>query len=193
MIRRIQGVLLEKKDDCAIVDVGGIGFKVSVARQTHAALPDEGKQVALATHLHVKEGSLDLYGFLDEASLAFFELLISVSGVGPKSALAVMDVAKLENLAAAIKEGRSDLLTKASGIGRKTAERIIVELKGKVAAKASGAAVKIMEADSELVELLAGLGYKREDARHALAKIPQGSIEERLKQALGVLGRKALK
>ncbi len=188
MIHRVRGILLEKKDDLVIVEVGGIALKVFVAKQTRAWLPDTGKEATLWTHLHLREDALELYGFSDEAGLGFFELLISISGVGPKSALAVMDVANLGELASAIKEGRPDLLTKASGIGRKTAERIIVELRNKVEAPKSGAAVKKMESDSELAELLTGLGYKKEEAREALAKITEGSLEERLKQALGILG-----
>jgi Holliday junction DNA helicase RuvA len=119
-------------------------------------------------------------------------MLISVSGVGPKSALSILDVAKLDELAAAIKEGRPDLLTRASGIGLKTAERIIVELRSKVQSSKSGSVVEKMEGDADIIEALTGLGYRREEARAALAKIDQKirGTEDRLKAALAMLAKK---
>ena len=135
---------------------------------------------------------MELYGFLSAEELSFFELLISVSGVGPKSALSIIDVANLEELSAAIQESRPDLLTKASGIGRKTAERIIVELRNKVSSSRSGAMVEKMDTDADLVEALSNLGYRREEARDALAKVPRetAGVEARLKEALRILGGK---
>src|ERR1700733_232500 len=98
-------------------------------------------------------------------------MLISVSGVGPKSALSILDIAQLDELSAAIKEGRPDLLTKAAGIGRKTAERVIIELRGRVQSSRSGAITEKMQTDSDLVEALMSLGYHRDQARAALAKV----------------------
>jgi holliday junction DNA helicase RuvA len=129
---------------------------------------------------------------LSEDELQFFEMLISVSGVGPKSALAILDVAKLDELSAAIKEDRPDLLTRASGIGRKTAERVIIELRTKVQSVKSGSMVEKMETDADLVEALSSLGYRREEARAALGKVDVKvvGVEARLKAALGILGKK---
>jgi Holliday junction DNA helicase RuvA len=169
--------------------VGGLGLRVFLSRRTREALPPVGSRLALFSHLHIKEDALDLYGFITPEELNFFELLISVSGVGPKSALAIMDIAELKNLTAAIKEGRPDLLTRASGIGRKTAERIILELKGRVVAERSEEAVKRMETESDLVETLVSLGYRRDQAKAALGKVDEKivNLEERLKAALKIL------
>jgi Holliday junction DNA helicase RuvA len=151
-----------------------------------------GCETKLFTHFHIREDAMELYGFLSEESLTFFELLISVSGVGPKSALSILDVAALDELSAAIKEGRPDLLTKASGIGRKTAERIIIELRNKVQSAKSGAVVEKMETDSDLVEALSSLGYRREEARAALGKVASETVgvEARLKEALKILSKR---
>ncbi len=146
----------------------------------------------LFTHFQVREDGMDLYGFTSEEERGYFELLISVSGVGPKSALSILDVASMGELAAAIKEGRPDLLTRASGIGTKIAERIIIDLRGKVQSLSSGAMVEKMEADADLVEALSNLGYRREEARAALNKVGSEvvGVEDRLKAALKILGKR---
>jgi len=169
------------------VELAGLGFKIFVAARTLGRL--RGESAEFFTHLHVKEDALDLYGFLSRAELKFFEQLISISGVGPKSALSIMDVAEIEKIIAAIQEGRPDLLTEASGIGRKTAERIIVELRGKVAATGSGEIVKTMESDADILETLVSLGYKKDAARAALEKLEKGvrGAEARIKAALKIL------
>ena len=119
-------------------------------------------------------------------------MLISVSGVGPRSALAILDTGPLDELSAAIKENRPDLLTRAPGIGRKTAERVIVELKTKVQSSKSGAVVEKMQTDSDLVEALMSLGYHRDQARTALGKVDEKVVgtEDRLRAALAVLANK---
>lgn len=175
----------------AVFDVHGVGFKVFMSEKDLKALPQEG-ELEIYTHLHVKEDALDLYGFLSPKELSFFELLISVSGVGPKSALSILDVAEINKLTAAIVENRPDLLTQASGIGRKTAEKIIIELRGKVATLQSEDIVRSMDADGDLVETLSSLGYRKETARAVLSKIPTNIIglEARLKEALKILSGK---
>lgn len=190
MLYSASGKLVLKADRFAVVEAGGLGLKIAMSGRTIGALPAAGAEVRIFTHLYLREDGLELYGFSSERDLAFFELLISVSGVGPKSALAILDVAKLDELSAAIKEGRPDLLTRASGIGRKTAERIIVELKSKVQSAKSGLVVEKMEGDADILEALANLGYRRDDARTALARVdPKASgTEARLKAALGILG-----
>lgn len=190
MLYSVSGKLGLKSEHFAVVDAAGLGLKVFTNGRTLGALPATGAAVKFFCHLHMREDGLELYGFLTEEELKFFELLISVSGVGPKSALSIMEVAELKNLAAAIKEGRPDLLTRASGVGRKTAERIILELKSKVHAEKSELAVGKMEADADLVETLVGLGYRREQAKAALGKVDEKitNLEGRLKAALKVLG-----
>lgn len=192
MIHSISGKLSVKSGHFAVVDAAGLGLKIFANQRTLNALPAIGLAVKFFVHLHMREDGLELYGFLTEEELNFFELLISISGVGPKSALSIMEVAELKNLAAAIKEGRPDLLTRASGVGRKTAERIILELKSKVQAEKSEMVVGRMETDADLVETLVGLGYRREQARAALGKVDEKvtNLEERLKTALRILGGK---
>ena len=173
MIYSLSGTLLATQKNSAIVGVHGVGLKVATTERTLRSVPKIGEAVSFFTHLHVREDALDLFGFLTEPELKFFELLISVSGVGPKSALSVMDIEEFSKLAAAIQEGRPDLLTRASGIGRKTAERIILELRGKVEAINAGKVVERMEGDTDLVDALVNLGYKRPDVRDAISKIDQ--------------------
>ncbi len=194
MIYGVSGILTWKGDGFVVVEAGGVGFKLFVSAHTMGALPamEAGGEVRLFSHLHVKEDALDLYGFITQKEMDFFELLISVSGVGPKSALAILDIGSLDELSASIQENRPDLLTRASGIGRKTAERVILELKSKVKSAASGAVVEKMQTDADLVEALVSLGYRREEARSALGKI-EGEVtgaEERLKAALKIVSGK---
>lgn len=192
MLYSVAGKLALKSDHFAVVAAGGFGIKLFASKETLKALPAAGTDVKLFTHLYVREDALDLYGFFSPEELDFFEMLISVSGVGPKSALSIMDIAPLAELSAAIKEGRPDLLTRASGIGRKTAERVIVELRGKVASTRSGLVIEKMEGDADIVEALTGLGYRREEARTALAKVDPKvhDMEARLKAALAMLAKK---
>ncbi len=195
MIYSVSGKLALKGENFVVVEAGGVGLRLYVSKGTRTALPAAGGEgvVRLFSHLHVKEDALDLYGFASQDELEFFGMLISVSGVGPKSALAILDTGPLEELAAAIKENRPDLLTRAAGIGRKTAERVILELKAKVESTRSGAVVERMETDSDLIEALASLGYRRDEARAAIAKVGEEvkGTEERLKAALKILGANA--
>jgi Holliday junction DNA helicase RuvA len=192
MLYSISGKLIFRGENFLAVEAGGIGFKVFASERTIRRAGAVGGATKLFTHFHVREDAMELYGFLSEDELSFFELLISVSGVGPKSALSIIDVASLEELSAAIHEGRPDLLTKASGIGRKTAERIIVELRNKVQSSRAGAVVEKMDTDADLVEALSSLGYRREEAREALAKVSAevAGVEARLKEALRILSGK---
>ena len=188
----VSGKLILKGENFLAVEAGGIGFKIFVSGQTVRRAGAIGADVKFFTHFHIREDAMELYGFLSGQELSFFELLISVSGVGPKSALSIIDIADLEELSAAIQEGRPDLLTKASGIGRKTAERIIVELRNKVNSARAGAVVEKMETDADLIEALSNLGYRREEARAALAKVPKevAGVEGRLRAALNELARR---
>lgn len=172
-----------------VVEVAGLGLKIGANRRTLDRLGTIGDETKIFTYFYVREIAMELYGFHSAEELHFFELLISVSGVGPKSALSILDIAELKNLAAAIKEDRPDLLIRASGIGRKTAERIILELKNKVQSETSDLVVGKMEADADLVETLTGLGYRKDDARIALSRVDGKivDIKERLKAAFKIL------
>jgi Holliday junction DNA helicase RuvA len=192
MIYSVSGKLALKADHFIVVETGGLGLKIAVSAGTLKTLPTVGSAAKLFTYLNVRENGMELYGFLSEEELEYFEMLISVSGVGPKSALAILDVAPMSELSAAIKEGRPDLLTRASGIGRKTAERVIVELRSKVQSAKSGQIVGKMETDADLVEALSSLGYRNEESRAALAKVDAKitGVEARLKAALALLNKK---
>lgn len=192
MIQRIRGVILRKVEKNVVVEVGGIGLGLTISKKTFTSLPSIGEEVILFSHLYMREDMMALYGFETEAELSFFEMLISVSGVGPKSALSVLDVAPLDQLAAAIQEGRPDLLSQASGIGRKTSERIIIELRTKVSSSESGIVVGQMDSDADALDALVGLGYRKEEARAALQKVGNETrgVEARLKIALKFLNNK---
>ncbi len=192
MIYSIAGKLAIKSEHFVVVEIAGIGFKIFINKGNAKSLPAPRADIKLFCYLNVKEDGMELYGFPSEDELRFFEMLNSVSGVGPKSALAILAISELKNLSAAIKENRPDLLTRASGIGRKTAERIILELKTKVQAERSESVVRKMESDADLTETLVGLGYRREEAKAALSKVDEKVVkmEDRLKTALKILGRK---
>lgn len=189
MIYTLEGKLAAVHGNFAVTEVGGLGFKVYFAPTVRAKLPPVGGRVTWYCFLYVRENALDLYGFLSEDELKLFELLNSISGVGPKLALGILSVSEAKYVRAAIKEGRTELLTKASGIGRRTAERIILELKGKVEAADAGETVKKMETDADLEEALVTLGYAKSQARRAIEKVPPSvkEFEARLREVLKVL------
>lgn len=196
MIGSIKGKLIFETDKYVIVEAGGVGYKINISPDTllriiksTSSLQDESdKIVSLWTHLHVKEDALDLYGFTDIKELEFFEMLISVSGIGPKGALTVLGVASIETLRKAIGSSDTSYLTKISGIGRKTAEKIIIELRDKVGKENEDGSLQ-NELDS--LEALKALGYSQNEARDALKKIPgEMDINKKIKEALKILGRK---
>lgn len=193
MIHQLTGMLTGRTETFAVVSCGGVGYKVFAGTKTLAALPVAGTEVTLYTHLTVKEDALDLYGFLGEQSLKLFELLLSVSGVGPKTALGILDLDTVPNIQAAILERRTDLLAHASGIGKRTAERIVLELQSRVALVGTMERTKSMDANLEVEEALVMLGYQRVEARRAIEQLGSAdgtTTEVRLKEALRTLGRK---
>lgn len=189
MIYAIEGKIRSKKLGFAVVEVNGVWFKISVGTATLESLPSSGSPVKLFCYLHVREDSLELYGFLKEEELEFFELLNTISGIGPKSALNILSVAKIDEILAAIREGRADLLSMASGIGKKTADRIILELKNKIDFHKSAEMVKTMESDEDIVDALVTVGYSRAKAKEALSRINTTlkNSSERFKAALEFL------
>ncbi|KKU14562.1 Holliday junction DNA helicase RuvA [Candidatus Wolfebacteria bacterium RIFCSPLOWO2_01_FULL_45_19] len=189
MIYALEGKIMAKKSGLAIVEVGGIWFRVFVGAGTLESLPPPGSVVKLFSYLRMREDGIELYGFLSERELSFFELLNTISGIGPKSALNILSIAKTEELFAAIREGRADLFGKASGVGKKTADRIILELKNKVDFHESAEMVKTMESDEDIVEALVAVGYSRVKAKEALSKVDAGLKESsgRFKAAMDML------
>lgn len=190
MIGYIEGEVKKATESYAIISCGGIGYKVAATRDTLASL-SPGKQVSFWTHLAVREDALDLYGFLIEDELTFFELLLSVPGIGPKSALSILDIATIETLRSAIASENAKYLTNVSGIGAKTAQKIVLELKGKVGAASEDAT---LVGDHEALEAMRALGYSAQEAREALRQVSpdvEGS-SERLREALRAVGGKKL-
>ncbi len=188
MISHLRGTLFEKEIGAVIVDVGGVGYCVHVSNATFATLPVEnGAEVSLYTHLAVREDSQDLYGFTDREEMSLFEMLLSVSGIGPKSALAILSLATTATLRTAIAQNDVSYLTKVSGIGKKTAEKIVVELKDKLGSYVgTGGELK---GDADVVEVLMSLGYPRDEARNAVQKVTEDAVgtSARVKEALKVL------
>jgi Holliday junction DNA helicase RuvA len=185
MIYSISGTLVQQGNGYLVVDTGPVAFKVRVSAGVLTRVASS-RSVTLFTYLHVKEDVLELYGFLDEYELLVFEQLTSVSGIGPRSALGILGVASIEQLAAAINAGRAELLTRVAGIGKKTAERITLELKGRLPAVPGARAISSMESDIELEETLVSLGYTRHQARNAVSALDPkiAQFKDRLREVL---------
>jgi len=171
MIQSISGILEIKRPGLIVISVHGVGFRIIPSASLAASLPEEGSSVTILTHLHVRETELVLFGFSQSRELSLFERLTTVSGVGPKSALSILNVSQIDQFITAINEGRTELITRASGIGKKTAERIGLELKGKLDIISAPQTISLMESDLELEETLIGLGYSKNQARTALTKL----------------------
>jgi Holliday junction DNA helicase RuvA len=190
MFYSIEGILVKKSDKFIVIENHGLGFRIFVSQETNAKLPKLGETTKLFLHHHVREDAMDLYGFLQKEEMELFEMLISVSGIGPKTALGLIGLSSVENLKTAIISGKADFLHRAPGIGQKTAERIILELKSKLADE--GGDGSRLEGDMELEDALVDLGYDKNVSRQAIKKIPEGIIdsEKRLKEVLKLLGKK---
>ena len=191
MIAGLHGRLQTIGNNWAIIDVGGIGFQVYMPTSTLSTLGAIGEEVELHTHLHLREDNATLYGFATAEELGLFQALISVSGVGPKLALAMLSTMSAEKLAMAISTGSVDLLTMVPGVGKKTADRLILELKGKLAW--IGAPAELAPEDTEVLSALTSLGYSIREATRAVATLPQDqklSLEEKIKLALQYFGGK---
>lgn len=188
MIASLSGTLEARMAEYAIVNVSGVGFKVSAPTQTLAALGEIGRQVRLLTLLYVRQDQMALYGFATEEELRMFELLLTVSGVGPKVGIAILSSAPLDVLQVAIATGNAEPLTRIPGIGRKTAARIVLELKGKIAVGELVSSVAVATvADAEILAALTSLGYTPGEAQAAIRALPAdvgNSVEERITAAL---------
>lgn len=185
----IEGTVKSVGQTSLIVLTGGVGYKVSTLKEM-LARTKEGSPISLWLHTAVREDALDLYGFADAQELRFFELLLSVSGIGPKSALAILDIASVETLRSAISAGNAGYLTNVSGIGKKTAEKIVLELKDKLKGEGTSS-MPGMKGDEEALEAMRSLGYSAAEARDALRQVPQELVtgSERLREALKILGK----
>src|SRR5947209_2242225 len=196
MIGQIRGRLADKRPNQLLVDVGGVGYQVQVPLSTFAALGELHTEVTLLIHTHVREDALALYGFLSSREKHFFELLLSASGVGPSLALKILSGMNVEELIPAIRGGDLVRLTRIPGVGRKTAERIVVELKDKLDAVAVEAAAKPAAAspagiEADVVSALVNLGYETRAAESAVAESKResgaSSFEKLLRASLQAL------
>ena len=183
MIAGIEGIIKARGDDWVIIDVCGISFRLQAPTSTLSVLGALGDRVYLHTHLQVREDNLALYGFASTDEMRMFELLISVSGVGPKVALALLSALNPERFALAVASGNEELLSSISGVGKKTAARLVLELKSKF--EQEGAAIPYPHEDVKAA--LINLGYSAAEAISAIATLPSSTdltLEDKIKLAL---------
>lgn len=194
MIAQIRGRLLRKEPQEAVVDVAGVGYRIAIPLSTFYRLGEPGEDVTLLTHTHVREDTLALFGFLTAAEQALFERLIAVSGVGPKLAVSILSGIEAPDLVLALRSSDVARLTRIPGVGKKTAERLVLELKDKMqglAATEGPAPAPASTAQEDLVSALVHLGYSRPEAERgvdrALEVDATGRFEDLLRRTLRVL------
>jgi Holliday junction DNA helicase RuvA len=190
MIGYIEGEVRQVNEKYALISVGGLGYKVFATAET-LARTNGMTHVALFTYLAVREDALDLYGFETEDEKSLFELLIGVSGIGPRSGLGILSIASVDMLERAIATGDTGYLTKVSGIGKKTAEKIVIELRDKMRARGDNESKMDLRGESDAIEALKALGYSQMEAREALKQVDP-SVEgtnQRIKDALKFLAK----
>lgn len=199
MFYSITGNIICSDTNSVAVECGGVGFKCFTTINTLKKIGGKGSKVTLYTHLNVREDALDLFGFADSTELDFFKLLISVSGVGPKAALAVLSELSPDRLALCIASGDNKAITKAQGVGPKIAQRIVLELKDKVKGMvteqenasydlSAAEAASSSSAGAEAVSALVALGYAQSEAAVVIGKLDQSlTVEEMIKQAFKML------
>src|SRR5262245_10737456 len=194
MIARVEGVLAEKSPESVVLDVHGVGYELRVPLSTFFDLPDEGKTVRLRVHTHVREDAFQLFGFGTELERALFRLLLGASGVGPKLALAILSGLPIDKLIAALRSGNLAALVGIPGVGKKTAERIVVELRDRVTALEAipeSVSPPRDDAAASAESALVNLGYPKSHAekavRRALESLPESpGLESLIKEALRV-------
>ena len=192
MIGRIAGVLLEKNPPQLLIDVNGVGYEIEVPMSTFYNLPVIGQSVSLHVHMVVREDAQLLFGFGSEDERRAFRQLIRISGVGARIALALLSGLSVAELVQAVALQESARLVKVPGIGKKTAERLLLELKGKLGDEMSGtvAGERTLPARSDVINALLGLGYSDKEAQGAVKALPEGlSVSEGIRQALKLLAR----
>ncbi|MDD5217326.1 MAG: Holliday junction branch migration protein RuvA [Candidatus Omnitrophica bacterium] len=187
MYHYLEGQLVEKSATSMVIDVNGIGFQLQIPLSTYEQLPSLGQSVRILTHFVVREDCQALYGFYSEEERQIFRLLISISGIGPKSAVTVLSGIPVPELKSAIVDGSVATLQRIAGIGKKTAERIVIELREKIVLDGqrgssvhagSGGGKQTLIDDS--VEALVALGYRKQNAKVAIEKAMQASKSEKL-------------
>ncbi len=192
MIAYLEGEIIHLTEKFIIINTGNVGYRVSVTPQT-ISLYTLGKKTSLFIYTAVRENSIDLYGFKDINELSFFELLLDVSGIGPKGALGIIALAPVETIKRAVATGDVGYLNKVSGIGKKTAEKIIIELRDKLKDyKNDTDTPGTLRDESDILEALKSLGYSQNEARDSLHEVPSTVIgtNARIKEALKILGKR---
>lgn len=191
MIAHIEGTVIRISEKFIIINVNGIGYKVFATVDTTSACA-LGEPISLWTYTAVRETALDLYGFMSEEEQSLFELLLDVSGVGPKSALSILSMASIDTLSKAIATGDTSYLNKVSGIGKKTAEKIVIELRDKLKAHNSKDVTGgTLRDEGDVIEALKTLGYSQSEARDALKQVSHiDGTNARIKEALKILGQR---
>lgn len=191
MIGRLAGILVEKAPPRIVLDVQGVGYEVEVPMSTYYHLPGLGQPSTLLTHLVVREDAHILYGFLTEAERLSFRELVRVSGIGPRTALSVLSGLSVDELASAVAEQSAVRLVKVPGIGKKTAERLLLELKGRMGLQLSVPAGTVAsDGRDDVLQALIALGYSDKEAVDAVKRVPAGlGTSDAIKQALKGLTR----
>ena len=190
MIGRLTGVLAEKTPPRVLVDVGGVGYEVDVPMSTFYLLPGLGERVTLLTHFVVREDAQLLYGFLTAGERATFTELVRISGVGPRTALSILSGLSVADLAHAVTTQDSARLVKVPGIGKKTAERLLLELKGKLGPDLGTPSTPAGDHHADIAQALVALGYNDREAQAALKALPADvAVAEGIKLALKALNR----
>jgi Holliday junction DNA helicase RuvA len=190
MIGRLTGTLAEKAPPQLLIDCHGVGYEVDVPMSTFYNLPAVGERIALLTHLVVREDAQLLYGFLTAAERSTFRELLKIAGIGPRTALAILSGLSVAELAQAVAQQQAGRLTKVPGIGKKTAERLLLELKGKLAPDLSSQASTTTDVQADIVQALVALGYHEREAAAALKALPpEVGVAEGIKSALKALSK----
>ncbi len=195
MIGRLHGILLEKQPPQLLLNVGGVGYEISAPMTTFYELPETGNEITLHTHLAVREDAHVLYGFLREQDRLLFRTLIKVSGVGPKLALAILSGMSADEFVGCVQNGDSALLTRLPGVGKKTAERLVVELKDRLkdwqgttltAEISTSRTVSVSDALKDAISALVSLGYKPQEASRMVSQLESDGLasEELIRLAL---------
>jgi len=194
MIASLKGKLESLGNDWAVINAGGIGFQVFMPTPTLSTLGSIGGEVKLYTHLHLREDNATIYGFASTGELELFKTLINVSGLGPKLALSMLSAMDIEQLTMAIATGNAELLTGIPGIGKKMANRLVLELKDKIAiGLVTTPVAELAQENADVLAALTSLGYSASEATRALASLPRDqelSLEEKVKLALAYFGGK---
>ncbi len=192
MITHLTGKIILKGDKFAVLDVSGVGYHIYTTLDTLRRLSKSSDEnVSFWTHLHVRENIMELYGFASHSELKFFEMLIGISGIGPKGAMGVLAVAPLDTLRQAIASGDTTYLTKVSGIGRKIADKIVLELRDKLGGSDYVSVGGMLKDDQDVIEALQSLGYSLNESREALKQISDDVVgtNNRIKEVLKNLGK----